>query len=434
MDVGRATKQLIAFVFGGGLGRVNPAGKLLSCSFLPNYSEGTSFVFIAAWEEEDSPSVVPIQRYRINIDKTSGKVASCELIALTSEEIHRLILDATGQRVSTYSRFTDGAISISYKISVMEDPETSYILQLRHYGDTPSINTLMRLVSSSIDHSILPVPTCFPSKEYIIRGMGVQITQFIPGVMGNTAYPRASHEQKLVFVTRLAKAFDALWSIPIPGERLIGEIKASGDPVALSVAPYIYHLLGGPFPSVAEYLRAFIHSQFQHLEEDDDIEAYKSVYFERISKFVKAGMPNVPTVVEQIPVVFLHSDMGLNNIVVSSSDPTSIEAIIDWEFCTNGPYCSLHSAIENLFRESSMNGFGKEYPNAGELREAFWGAIPRWKEWNESEAGQTFLEWFRFGIFLKARGKPDDLGAAEKEEYWAENERVVETFLEKYDK
>jgi hypothetical protein len=44
------------------------------------------------------------------------------------------------------------------------------------------------------------------------------------------------------------------------------------------------------------------------------------------------------------------------------------------------------------------------------------------------------LEWFRFAVFLKAEWRLDNLSVAEKEEYWAENVRVVETFLEKQDK
>ena len=57
-----------------------------------------------------------------------------------------------------------------------------------------------------------------------------------------------------------------------------------------------------------------------------------------------------------------------------------------------------------FFRKRAANGFGQEYDRAHELREAFWGAIPTWKLRYESEATQTFLEWFRFGLFLKPSG------------------------------
>jgi hypothetical protein len=78
-----------------------------------------------------------------------------------------------------------------------------------------------------------------------------------------------------------------------------------------------------------------------------------------------------------------------------------------------------------------MNGFGTEYPYPEELRRTFWDAIPKCKEMNQSEAVKTFLEWFRFAVFMVPDWRPDDLGEGEKK-YWAENVRVVEEILRKY--
>jgi hypothetical protein len=88
--------------------------------------------------------------------------------------------------------------------------------------------------------------------------------------------------------------------------------------------------------------------------------------------------------------------------------------------------------IEKYFRRLAPNGFGAEYPSADELRNAFWDAIPRWRTWNESEATKVFLEWLRFSEFMKAEYRPKNLEVDEKEMYWAENVRVVESFLGKY--
>lgn len=70
--------------------------------------------------------------------------------------------------------------------------------------------------------------------------------------------------------------------------------------------------------------------------------------------------------------------------------------------------------------------------NCDELREAFWGAILNWKEWNPSEATQAFLEWFRFGLFMKSGWRPRELPEDEAVAYWRENIRVVEGMLSKY--
>jgi len=77
-------------------------------------------------------------------------------ISLSEAELREAILAATGHHLKAFSRFTDGALSISYKVSIKEDPDIQYIVQLRHYGKVTSMNLLMKLISSSIDPSILP--------------------------------------------------------------------------------------------------------------------------------------------------------------------------------------------------------------------------------------------------------------------------------------
>ncbi|KAK4085213.1 uncharacterized protein Triagg1_203 [Trichoderma aggressivum f. europaeum] len=128
----------------------------------------------------------------------------------------------------------------------------------------------------------------------------------------------------------------------------------------------------------------------------------------------------------------MHADMGPHNIIVSSEKPTEIQAIIDWEFLASAPYASLYREMEMFFRENAPNGFGPEYQRADELREAFWSNIPKWKRWNKSEATQTFLECFRFSLFMKLEWRPDGLPDEEREVYWAENIRGVEGLFDKY--
>ncbi len=43
-----------------------------------------------------------------------------------------------------------------------------------------------------------------------------------------------------------------------------------------------------------------------------------------------------------------------------------------------------------------------------------------------------FLQWFRFGLFMKPDWRPSDLTAEGKDNYWRENIRVVEGILVKY--
>ncbi|PGH11751.1 hypothetical protein AJ80_07012 [Polytolypa hystricis UAMH7299] len=186
-------------------------------------------------------------------------------------------------------------------------------------------------------------------------------------------------------------------------------------------------------PSVLrEYLQAYTRSSLLALEKQQGIEEYKERFLERIKDFVDNRMHNIPAIVEDIPIVATHADTGLHNAIVSSQTHTEIRAVIDWEFLSSAPYASLHRIIEMLFRKPAPNGFGPEYSYADELREAFWGAIPDWEQWNRSEATHAFLEWFRFGLFMKPEWRPKDLTHEEKQQFWDENIRVVENILSKY--
>ena len=414
----------------------SPKGKGVMYSLLQETE--SFFSFIASIMDTNDHSQNPIDRSRVVVERVSGKVQTPTPISLSREELADAIWHGTGHHISSFARFNDGALSISYKVSVLEDPDVEYVVQLRHHGDVASMNSIMLLVSTLIPPHILPVPAVYPIADerelQCKHGMGIQITRFVPGVMANSVYPTMTHEDRLLLVRKLALAFDALWRIPIPSERLIGELNATreGDTIRLHVSADRHFSLGGPFCSVADYLRAKIRGSLDSFRRQQCIEEYKSRYLQPVTDFVSTGMLEIPAVVEQIPVVPVHSDMGLHNIIVSATNPADIMAIIDWEFCSSAPYATAHSLIERLFREWSPNEFGEEYPHADELRRAFWETIPEWKRWNESEATTVFVEWFRFASFMRAEPMPDNLEEEEKNAWWTENVRVTEAFLGKY--
>ncbi len=207
------------------------------------------------------------------------------------------------------------SLSTSYKVTVQESP-AAYVVQLRHHGRVASMDSLMTLISKTIDPAILPVPPVYPIPGEAgwqeATGMGRQITRMIPGVMASSAYPRMSHDERLVFVRRMALAFQACWSIQLPEPRLIGELVAteSGGRVVLTIGPDRHYGLGGPFSSVREYLREYIKASLLALEKQQGIEEYKEQFLERIRDFVKNRIYDIPVTVENIPIVAMHADMG----------------------------------------------------------------------------------------------------------------------------
>ncbi|KAL6818472.1 hypothetical protein GGI42DRAFT_338243 [Trichoderma sp. SZMC 28013] len=428
-------KALLAYIYSGSA--IGPVGKNKGVGYSLLKSSLTSFSWSAAIEDFEGPET-PVDRYLIKIDRRTNEISTPELIVLSETELTDAILSATGQHLSSWARFTDGSLSTSYKVTVEEDDNASYVIQLRHHGSVASMDAFMTLISRTIDPSVLPVPPVYPIPGEEIHqrtaGMGRQITRYIPGCMASSIYAELSHEARLIFVRKLALAFSACREIQLPEPRLIGELIASevDGQITLRVGPDRHHGLGGPFHSVRDYLRAYIKCSLVLLEKQQEIEEYKEKYLHRIRDFVDTCLHKIPAIVERVPIVAMHADMGPHNIIVSSQTPTEIQAIIDWEFLESAPYASLYREIEMFFRENAPNGFGPEYERADELREAFWSNIPNWKRWNESEATQIFLEWFKFGLFLKPEWRPDDLPDEERDGYWAENIRVVEGMFDKY--
>ena len=125
----------------------------------------SSFTFIVALEDWKSTRATPIMRYRVGIDRVSGEISEPRLVALSAEQLPEAILTATGNHVTKWERFTDGALSVSYKISVQQDADIEYMLQLRHHGDIASMNNLIHLVSTSIGRNILPLPAVISNRR-----------------------------------------------------------------------------------------------------------------------------------------------------------------------------------------------------------------------------------------------------------------------------
>ena len=323
MTQDESVSALLAYVFSGAIGSAKGKG----ASYALIEATPTAFSWSAALEDVDGPPV-PVARYLVEIDRLSREVSSSKPIELLEAELSEAILSATGQHLISSERFTDGALSISYKVTVQES-DTKYVVQLRHHGRVASMDSLMTLISTTIDPLILPVPPVYPipgerQRQETTR-FGRQITQLIPGPMASTTYPDLSHAQRLTFVRNMALAYQACWQIPLPAPPLIGELIATSvnnknnNKIILTIGPDRHSNLGGPFPSVRAYLQAHIKASLAALEQQQGIEEYKSQYLNRIRDFVHNHMHKIPFIVETMPIVASHSDMGLHNIIVSAT-------------------------------------------------------------------------------------------------------------------
>ncbi|KAI5857389.1 hypothetical protein GGS23DRAFT_587861 [Durotheca rogersii] len=291
-----ALSRLLAYVFSGAIGP--PEGKGVGYALVE--AKPTAFSWLASLEDIDGPPA-PVDRYLIKIDRLSRDICPPEHIVLSEIELAEAAFAATGQHLVSSTRFTNGALSISYKVTVQESLDIAYVVQLRHHGCVASMDVLMASISRMIDPQILPVPPVYPipgeMQRQVATGIGRQIPRLIPGVMASSIYPRMSHEERLIIVQKMALAFQACWRIQLPEHHLIGELIAAtiDGQVVLKIGPDRHYGLGGPFPTVREYLRAYIRSSLVALEKQQGIEEYKERFLGHIRDFVDNRMYNVPT-------------------------------------------------------------------------------------------------------------------------------------------
>lgn len=176
------------------------------------------------------------------MDRKYGITDTPKLISLPNLELARANLIATGLEMAEAARFTDGAMSVSYKISVRNDPDTHFLFQIRHIGDMQSIYETIQTISAKTDPEVLSIPAAYDQKwiDHYFSGENILITKFVPaGVMAFRSYPKMSHEQRVRFVQNFARAFNALWNVDLPSDTMIGGVTArrEGDVTRLTIGP-----------------------------------------------------------------------------------------------------------------------------------------------------------------------------------------------------
>ena len=436
MDQYQAADALLKYVYSGILGPTK--GKAVGYALMR--TTDSIFTFSATLEPLD---VLPdfLDRYQIEVDRQSGELSAPKRIEITEEDMQEAVLAATGETVASSSRFTDGGFSISYKVTVMHKPDIVYIVQLRFHGNVASMDALMKFVRANSKTGVIPMPAIYSipgeAEHQRATGFGRQITQFVPGIIAERVYPEMSHEDRLELVRKMALAWQACWDLPLSLPRRIGELIATEDDsgsgnISLTVGPDRHYSLGGPFTFVREWLRARFLQAVASLKRASGIDEFKEEYMASVESFADNQLDQIPDTVEQCPIVALHIDMGLHNVLLSADNHTQINAIIDWELCASAPFLAPHTCLEMLFRKGAPNGFGDEYPHADQLRNAFWDAIPKWKTCFQSQGARDFIEWFRFALFMQPEYCSSKISKEEKWVFWAENRRVVQSMLRKY--
>ncbi|KAJ2896235.1 hypothetical protein MKZ38_005729 [Zalerion maritima] len=386
------------------------------------------------------PSSDAMERHLVKLQKKDGKLVSTRRLYITREDMAVILRDASLGTLKDYERLNNGAYGVTYRSSVEEPGSPEFVVQLRSHGKVQSMNRLQEYIRQEALPA-LPVPKVYPSLNtaLAVEGLQLQITELVSGVMGDSIYYDLEMERRQVMVRQMARAFAALWELPISKQLTgIGDaiMPSDGDlsMLAIKVEPERRHGIGGPFQTVSDFLKAWIRHRFARLEAQNGIDEYKAELLPPIRQFVETSLDSaLPPEVDSIPVVLMHTDMGLHNIIVSPDYPFEFRAVIDWEFTSCLPFlCAVPDLIEPLFREQE-GAEGPLWEGGEELCSAFWDEIPDWKALKMTTEGRTFLEWYEFGLYLKANALLD-LGAPlqTKMAFWEKNLTFVTAFLKRW--
>jgi len=85
-------------------------------------------------------------------------VISHSPIVVSRSDLEECVLAAPGHHVKAFARSADGALSISYRVSVVEDDSVEYLVQLRFFADVTSMDLLndFRDGKCLVSHSTYP--------------------------------------------------------------------------------------------------------------------------------------------------------------------------------------------------------------------------------------------------------------------------------------
>lgn len=419
------SQRMRDLVFGGHLGPAQ--GKAITFDIARE--DTVSILFIAALISLAEVNA-GLDRYLISLAKQDGALLSTTPVSLDKAGMTGVLQESGCGELVQYDRLSDGSFGTTYKAKAHaknENEPGEYVVQLRYHANIDSMYHLIRYIREK-NTGELPVPRMFPIPIFPTSVLKVQVSQFVPGKVGSAVIADLSLEGKLTVAKHMARAFAALWDLPVPGAgKLIGEAIVSPEGT-VSVGPERRYRLGGPFSSVTSFLQAWIKHRVAMLQEQQAIEEYKDKFLSRILRFVESSLNHIPVEVENIKLALVHTDLGPHNMIFSESPTPTLKGVIDWEFVDHAPpLIAIPTLIEPTFELSKSE--------SGELRQAFWDEIPMWKKAVATKGSRIFLDLYSFGWYLKADALPDrEADLAAKEQYWEQNARYVETFLEEWEK
>ena len=203
-----------------------------------------------------------INRHLLRLNKTTGDLLSTKPVLLEPDECSEYCSKNELGTLKTSQRLGNGVYGTTYKVTIEELDKHQLIVQLQFHSNVVSMNALQDYIRTRAPPG-LPLPRTFPTPSFD-RGDGLQlqVTEFVPGTMGDSVFKRLSIEDRVLIVRHMARAFAALWELPVSrennaiGEAVVSLAGKTDGSLTITVGPEKQDGVGGPFDSVSSFLKA----------------------------------------------------------------------------------------------------------------------------------------------------------------------------------
>ncbi|UJR07905.1 hypothetical protein I4U23_012188 [Adineta vaga] len=261
-----------------------------------------------------------------------------EGLSFPRSKAEQLFKHHLNKKISWYETIEEGLNNFLAFVDCENDTQR-YVLKI--CGDawdkikTESEVTAMKVVSK---HTTLPIPKIIAYSsdknnefglEWIImtrtEGKPLRTSQHVGDI-----WTKLSIEQKKMLINELVDYVKQLHS-RIPSASLIGNYR-SNDKIGFD------NSRKGPWKNYREYFNDQLKDKIEILTNDNVFAPVRDDVLQSIKEFRTLNLPTF----DELPNVFTHNDLGLQNLTVS--DDLKIRGILDWEWSGSYPI------VEEYFR------------------------------------------------------------------------------------
>ncbi|CAF1104747.1 unnamed protein product [Rotaria sp. Silwood1] len=252
-------------------------------------------------------------------------------MSFTAEQGEKLFQRYLNKKVSWFESGEGGLNNLIFFVECENDPD-KYVLKIGGRS-CPKIKTESEVAAINIVHKYTQIPlpkvVAYSSDnknefevEWIVmtRSNGKPLRS---SSKTNDIWPNLSIDQQKSIINELVE-YVAQFHNSIPRSNQIGNYKINGE-IGSDISKM------GPWNNYKDFYNDRLKCQISTLNDESIFEPIRDDLMKSIKEFQKFDLPSF----DDIPNVFTHNDLGVQNLIVS--DDNKIKGIIDWEWSGSYP-------------------------------------------------------------------------------------------------